>query len=208
MEQLEADVCVVGAGFAGLAAARPLRRDGRRGVVLEARDRVGGRVLNKTLDDGTVVSVGGTWLGRNQHRMFDLVQEVGMRVYPQYEGRDEDHPADILLRLHGRNSRYQGFTPDIGWWGLLSMGLGLTRLNELVQTLPLEKPWEAPNARELDAQTLGAWLDSDWNLPSENARLMLTTALSLFFCADPSTVSLLGSMVLGRGGGPDGFTYY
>ena len=208
MEQLEAEVCVVGAGFAGLAAARRLRCDDRTVVVLEARDRVGGRVWNKTLDDGTVVSVGGTWLGKHHHRMFDLVQEVGMKVYPQYEGPDEDTPADIVLRLHDHNSHYQGLTPDIGWWGLLCLGIAIERLNELVASVPLDRPWAAPRARELDAQTLGAWLGSDWNVPSENARIMLTTSLRLLFSADPASVSLLGALVLGRGGAKEGFTFY
>jgi monoamine oxidase len=61
---VEADVCVIGAGFSGIAAARKLQDAGLEVVVLEARDRVGGRVWNREMADGTVVSVGGTWLGK------------------------------------------------------------------------------------------------------------------------------------------------
>lgn len=102
MERLEADVCVVGAGFAGLAAARELAHAGRDVVVLEARDRVGGRVWNREMPDGTVVSAGGTWLGKGQDRMFQLCRELGMEVYPQYEQGDQ------VLRLNGVNHRYGG----------------------------------------------------------------------------------------------------
>ena len=63
MKQLEADVCVVGAGFAGLAAARRLNEAGLSVVVLEARERVGGRAHTETLPDGTTIDHGGAWLG-------------------------------------------------------------------------------------------------------------------------------------------------
>ena len=76
MERLRTDYCVVGAGFAGLAAARRLRDRGKSVALLEARDRVGGRVWNRTAADGTVVSVGGTWLGKRQDRMFEFCREL------------------------------------------------------------------------------------------------------------------------------------
>lgn len=201
MEQREADVCVVGAGFAGLAAARHLRGEGKSVVVLEARERVGGRVWGKTLADGTEVSVGGTWLGRDQSRMFDLVGKVGMGVYPQYDG------GDTLLRLHGRNGRFDGPVPPIGVWGNLAVGAAFAQLGWIAGTVPLDRPWDTPGGRSLDAQTLAAWIDS-WCVPSDDARHMLRTGLGLAFSTDLSTVSLLGSMVLAKGGGKDGFGYY
>ena len=72
MERLRSDYCVVGAGFAGLAAARRLRDRDKSVALLEARHRVGGRVGNRSASDGSIVSVGGTWLGKGQDRMFDL----------------------------------------------------------------------------------------------------------------------------------------
>jgi len=99
MERLQADFCVVGAGFAGLAAARRLQDAGRSVVLVEARDRVGGRVWNRTASDGTVVSVGGTWLGKGQDRMFALCRERGLEVYPQYD------QGDTVFHLDGATSR-------------------------------------------------------------------------------------------------------
>jgi monoamine oxidase len=203
MEQLEADVCVVGAGFAGLAAARYLQEEAKmKVVVLEAWDGVGGRVWGKKLKDGTEVSVGGTWLGKDQSRMFDLVGKVGLGVYPQYDD------GEMLMQLGGKTTRYDGLMPEIGVWGLLSLGAAFAELNEMAATLPLDTPWLAPRAKEWDAQTLGAWISSIWNAPSENAQIMLRTSLGLLFSTDLSEVSLLGSLVLARGGGKDGFQYF
>ncbi|MGW1893317.1 flavin monoamine oxidase family protein [Streptomyces sp. NPDC002004] len=200
MERVSADVCVVGAGFAGLAAARHLAGTGREVVVLEARNRVGGRVWNRELPDGTVVSTGGTWLGKGQKRMFQLCRELGLRVYRQYDG------GDHLVRLDGRNNRYRGNVPKTGPAALAALGLSFGRLNLMARRLPVDAPWRARTARAWDAQTLGQWLSHPLNVPSSTARTLLHSTMNLLFCADPAEVSLLGALVLARGGG--GFGYY
>jgi monoamine oxidase len=75
----------VGAGFAGLVAARDLVRAGRSVVVLEARNRVGSRVLNHDLGDGKVIEVGGQWVGPIQDRVYALAGELGIETFPTYE---------------------------------------------------------------------------------------------------------------------------
>jgi monoamine oxidase len=219
VDERDVDVCVIGAGFAGLAAAHALVGEGYTVAVLEARPRVGGRVWDKTASDGTVVSVGGTWLGRRQDRMFDLVKKVGLTTYPQYRGdydpEDPEDPlnpfdraAESIFRYDGRNHRYKGLFVPVGVGGLADLGLAFAQLDELTKTIPLDAPWEAPNARELDAQSLGAWIDNEWNVSDPNARMMLHSSLGLLFSTELRNVSLLGSMVLARGGGKDAFQYY
>jgi monoamine oxidase len=80
-----ADVVVVGAGFSGLAAARKIANGGKSVLVLEARDRVGGKVLNKVLEDGDITEAGGTYIGPTQTRMFALTREYGVSLYPTYD---------------------------------------------------------------------------------------------------------------------------
>jgi monoamine oxidase len=199
MERIRADYCVVGAGFAGLAAALRLKDRGTSVALLEARDRVGGRVWNRTAGDGSVVSVGGTWLGKRQDRMFALCREFGLDVYPQYDS------GDTVINIDGENRRYQGY-PKLDLFALLSLGLAFWQLDRMVKRLPLEEPWTASDAKALDQQTLGAWFSSPWHVPSATARKLLNTTMTTLFCVDPSEVSLLGSMVLARGGGS--FEYY
>jgi monoamine oxidase len=199
MERLRTDYCVVGAGFAGLAAARRLRDRGKSVALVEARDRVGGRAWNRTAADGSVVSVGATWIGKRQDRMFELCREHGLEVYPQYDR------GDTVMHLDGTNRRYQG-PPKIGLLSLLSLGLAFWRLNRMVKRVDVDQPWKTPDAMALDSRTLGAWIASPWNLPTGTARKLMTTTLTTLFCVDPNEVSLLGAMVLARGGGS--FEYY
>jgi monoamine oxidase len=221
MEHRETDVCIVGAGFAGIAAARWLTMIGKKSVVvLEARDRVGGRVWDKTTEDGSVVSVGGTWLGDGQVRMRQLVAEAGLGLYPQYigdpfPGDDPDIPLDPLsglaenvLQFGGVNHHYKGMAAPIGLEALACLGLAMEQLTEIAKSVPIDAPWTAPDAETLDAQTLGAWIASERNLPIRNSRIMLKLSMSLLFSCDPSEVSLLGSMLLAHGGGDRGLTYY
>jgi monoamine oxidase len=222
MEHREADVCVVGAGFAGLAAARFLQKHRKQPnavVVLEASDRVGGRVRAETLDNGVTVSMGGTWIGDGQDRLKQIVTDVGLGIYPQYVGDPDpddagdplnpsDKSAETILLLDGVTQRYKGLFAPIGLDNLAVLGAALEALRELSATLPLDRPWDAPNARGLDAQTLGAWIASSSNVPSQKAQTMLRAMLRVLFSAEPEEVSLLGSLVLARGGSGRGFEYY
>jgi monoamine oxidase len=131
--------------------------------------------------------------------MFALCRELGLEVYPQYE------QGDSVMHLDGANRRYQGI-PKLGPFALASLGLAFWQLDRMVKRLPLDEPWTASGARALDAQTLGAWFGSPWNVPSATARKLINTTMTTLFCVDPDEVSLLGSLVLGRGGGS--FEYY
>jgi monoamine oxidase len=132
----------VGAGFAGLAAARRLRDCGKSVALVEARDRVGGRVWNRTAADGSVVSVGGTWLGKRQDRMFELCRELGVEVYPQYD------QGDTVMHLDGTNRRYRG-NPKVNLFALGSLGLAFWQLDRMMKRLPIDEPWKASGARAL-----------------------------------------------------------
>lgn len=88
------DVAVVGAGIAGLTAARALAGAGLSVRVHEARDRVGGRLLSIT-DDGCTVDLGATWFWPNEPMVQELVDELGVRIFPQELAGDAMFEADL-----------------------------------------------------------------------------------------------------------------
>ncbi|MFC9995440.1 flavin monoamine oxidase family protein [Nocardia sp. NPDC127526] len=168
------DVVVVGAGFAGLAAAARLVTTGRSVVVLEARDRVGGRVLTRLLSDGTQLDLGGQWVGPTQYEVQALIEKHDVQTYPtpqhgaafmEYEGtRAPDMPSSVLaLRAE---------------------------LDKLARELSPAEPWSHPRAHEWDGQTLASWLSTRTDDPAV-ARTVGRTTAGMLLAADATEVSLL-----------------
>jgi monoamine oxidase len=175
------DVVVVGAGLAGLATARALVAAGVSVRVLEARDRVGGRTVNLSLEGGHVVEGGGEWIGPTQTRVAELAAEVGVGTFPAYYGGATTY--DIL----GRVSR--GLLPDVS---LAEQGHALRllwALDRLAKTVPRGAAWESPDAARLDALTVHDWLVSQGASPYAHSVFTLITRAVL--AGYPERISLL-----------------
>ena len=189
----QVDVVVVGAGLAGLLAARELLAANVSVLVLEARDRVGGRLLNHTLANGTVVEVGGQWVGPTQDRVLALAEELGVGLFPTYlEGEN-------FLAIDGAVKRYGG--EDFALPGDASADIEETwaHLSEMAAEIPLEGPWQAENADTWDAQTLDSWLLA--NAKTEVGLGYWRTMVPALFSAEAAEMSLLHFLFYCRSGG-------
>lgn len=187
-----ADVIVVGAGFAGLTAARALRAAGRTVVILDARDRVGGRVKPGKVA-GQTVDLGGQWVGPKQVRLLSLLREFGIATMPQYvAGRS-------IVELNGRRLTGNGENVSLGHAGDAALAGVMARVRDLVAQVPLDTPWTAPRAREWDRITMEEWIRSETRNP--DARKMLRLMVEGLYTAEPEQVSLLFFLSYIRSGG-------
>ncbi|HEX2070677.1 MAG TPA: FAD-dependent oxidoreductase [Thermoleophilaceae bacterium] len=182
-EQREVDVAIVGAGLAGLVAARDLIAAGASAVVLEARDRVGGRLLNEQLGDGVVVEVGGQWVGPTQDRIAALAREMGVETFATHD------VGDNVIEWRGALRRYRGTIPRIGVPVLLDVLRAQRKLNRMASEVPLDRPWLAPKAARWDGQTAQSWLRR--NVLTRGGRDLLQLGTEAVWAAQPEDVSLL-----------------
>ena len=183
-----ADVVVVGAGFAGLTAARELVREGRSVIVLEARHRVGGRVVNKDLGEGVISERGATFIGPTQTRIARLADEMKVDTFPAYNDGDNVYFHD------GERSTYS----DTGPTGtappdseiLPDVATAVGKLDQMAREVPVGAPWKAPHAAEWDRQTFAHWLRANTS-GSRRFTSLVNVATRAAMGTETANVSLL-----------------
>lgn len=176
------DVVIVGAGLAGLSAARTLIRKGHSVAVLEARGRVGGRTLNAQLGKGRVVEIGGQWIGPTQDRLNAVSKELGVKQFLTYQ------KGENLYYRDGVRARYTGTIPPAKT-GLIDVANSLQKLNDMAATVPVTAPWKAARAAEWDSQTFETWKLA--NNTTAEGRDLLDLTIEAIWAAEPRDVSLL-----------------
>jgi len=172
------DIAIIGAGLAGLTAARDLHRAGSQSfVVLEARNRVGGRTFNHDLGQGVVSEAGGEWIGPGQTAIADLARELGIGIFDTY------YRGKTVILSNG--SRVTEDTDGAGG----GSGPIATKIGALACAVPSHAPWKAPNAAELDKLSLGQWL-AQQSLSNEE-KFAFSLGANLTYGVPPAQLGLL-----------------
>jgi monoamine oxidase len=184
--QREADVIVVGAGLSGLTAAREVLRAGREPLVLEAADRVGGRILTEEPLTGVFLELGAQWIGDTHHRMAALASELGIGLYPQFEDGETSYEfAGQVLRGEAFHTKYAD--------DLAAVERVLRELDAMAATVSVAEPWAAQRADEWDRISVGQWYDAQ-GLSAVGRELLEICTVGIL--AVPTVeVSLLGLLV-------------
>jgi monoamine oxidase len=180
---IEADVIVVGGGLAGITAGRELQSAGRTVVLLEARDRIGGRSLSHPIGDGKIIELGGEHLGRRTSTCAAVALSVGVDSYLQYDTGDK-------LTIHdGAVVRWKGALPKVSPLVLADMAQATLRLERMRREVPEEAPWSAPHGQEWDSETFASWVRR--NVHTSTARTMMRLLTEAGFAVEPAELSLL-----------------
>ncbi|MEV5645938.1 FAD-dependent oxidoreductase [Streptomyces flaveolus] len=176
------DVVIVGAGFAGLSAAERLADMGVSVLVLEGRDRVGGRSFSGEVA-GVKVDLGATWVAERHTAIRDLAKRLGCSTTGQF------HEGLNVLWMAGQRRTWTGTMPMVDPVDLEDLGRVQVAMDELLETIDVGAAWKSPNAEELDSISFGEWLDRQQVVSS--TRALMTIVSKVQWGCSPGDVSLL-----------------
>lgn len=183
-------VVVVGAGLAGLTAAVELAAAGADVTVLEARDRIGGRMHGVPVSDGVVADGGAAYLGVRHTELLALIREHGLDV------ASTAMAGDSTFLLSGRRTITPGRVPPLD---AVALGGLFDRLEDLVAEIRPDRPWLSPLAAQWDGLTVARWLADEVHHP--DATTFLPLFIGEMMAADPAAISVLHMAFYLRAGG-------
>ncbi len=187
------DVIVVGAGYSGLTSAKKLIDLKKKVLVLEARDRVGGRVFTQIRADGSYIDLGGAWVGPSQDKFYELIKKCNILTFPTYD----DGKSRIWFGKKLKS--YKGLIPPLPIGSLLDLDFAIKKINRLSKKINLLLPWESKNAQKWDEMTLATWMNQ--TMYFKTSKELFKIACQTIWAAEPSEISFLHALFYIKSGG-------
>jgi len=194
MTEITRDVVIIGAGAAGLTAANQLKRAGLSVAVLEARDRVGGRLWTDVID-GAMLEIGGQWVSPDQDALIETIDELGLETYSRYREGDS-----VYVGPDGQARRFTGEMFPVAPETEQAIAEITQRLDDMVAEIDPDRPWAHPKAAEWDAISWDAWLRAQTD-DDEAVRNLAFATGSAMLTKPTHTFSLLQSLLMAASAG-------
>jgi putrescine oxidase len=191
---VERDVVIVGAGATGLTAATRLKAAGRSVIVLEARDRIGGRLWTDHIE-GQLYEIGGQWVSPDQTALIETLAELGLQTYSRYREGES-----VYVGADGAAHRFTGDIFPAGEHTEAEIERLIAVLDALVAETDPAAPWEHPRAAEFDRIPFRLWLEqqSDDAEARDNIALFIAGAM---LTKPPHAFSLLQALLMAASAG-------
>ncbi|MBF4563074.1 FAD-dependent oxidoreductase [Microbacterium sp. VKM Ac-2870] len=194
MTEITRDVVVIGAGAAGLTAANQLKKAGLSVAVLEARDRVGGRLWTDTIE-GAMLEIGGQWVSPDQDALKETIAELGLETFDRYREGDS-----VYVGPDGTAHRFTGDMFPVSPETEKIIADVTARLDEMVAEIDPDRPWAHPNAAAWDTVSWDAWLHAQTDDDEAIRNLAFPTG-SAMLTKPTHSFSLLQSLLMAASAG-------
>jgi monoamine oxidase len=177
------DVIVIGAGVSGLTTAKILKQSGLQVLVLEARDRVGGRVLSQQTSFKDKIDLGGQWIGPKQEKITALCAKMGIEVFKQY------NTGKKVLDLFGKKKTYKNTIPALPYLSLIDLQNGINKIEKLASELKLGDAKQEIQNKQFDRQTAEQLKNQIFQ--TKSAKASFDIVVNAIFAAEPADISAL-----------------
>ena len=194
MTEITRDVVIVGAGAAGLTAANELKKAGLSVAVLEARDRVGGRLWTDTIE-GAMLEIGGQWISPDQTALIETVADLGLDTFSRYREGDS-----VYVGPDGTAHRFTGEMFPVSPETEAVIARLTERLDAMVAEIDPDRPWAHEKAAEWDSVSWDAWLRAQTD-DDEAVRNLAFATGSAMLTKPTHAISLLESLLMAASAG-------